>query len=158
MLEQSLECQVNLDKQPPSGMPGSHQGNTEILSNNSSVSPQLDWMKPSRRGITGDADREGDLENMSAHTCHTTHAGKVGAGQLLSTCVHIDGEGIRCRGFWKKKWAPTWKGGIVSLSEHNTVSSFLFLFWVLLAKQYNVYTSGYYICQNNYSMTNGTSM
>lgn len=94
---------------------------------------------------------------LSTHTSHATHAGKVSAGQLLSICMHMNGEGV---GRWglRKKWAPTWKGGIVSLSEHNTVSSFLFLFWVLLAKQYNVYTSGYYICQNNYSMTNGTSM
>lgn len=49
-------------------------------------------------------------------------------------------------------------GGGVSLPDHNTASSFLFLFSVLLAKQHNVYTSGYYICQNNYAMTNGTSM
>lgn len=49
-------------------------------------------------------------------------------------------------------------GGGVSLTDHNTASSFLFLFSVLLAKQHNVYTSGYYICQNNYGMTNGTSM
>ena len=76
---------------------------------------------------------------------------------MLSIHMHTDGEGIRRQGL-RKKWAQTWKGGIVSLSEHNTESSFLFLFWVLLAKQYNVYTSGYYICQNNYSMTNGTSM
>lgn len=46
----------------------------------------------------------------------------------------------------------------VSVPDHNTASSFLFLFSVLLAKQHNVYTSGYYICQNNYAMTNGTSM
>lgn len=49
--------------------------------------------------------------------------------------------------------------GAASLGAHTaTASSFLFLFSVLLAKQHNVYTSGYYICQNNYSMTNGTSM
>lgn len=87
----------------------------------------------------------------------TMHTRRAGARQGLSTCVPIDGESIGCP-VLQKKWAPPWKGGIVSLSEHNTVSSFLFLFWVLLAKQYNVYTSGYYICQNNYSMTNGTSM
>lgn len=48
--------------------------------------------------------------------------------------------------------------GIVSLTEHNSVSFFLFLFSVLLAKQASVYTGGYYICHNNYSMTNGASM
>lgn len=57
----------------------------------------------------------------------------------------------------KRAAAPAWKGGVVSLTERDTVSSFLFLFWVLLAKQRDVYTSGYYICQNNYSMTNGSS-
>lgn len=53
---------------------------------------------------------------------------------------------------------PARSGGGVSLPDHNTASSFPFLFSVLLAKQHNVYTSGYYICQNNYAMTNGTSM
>lgn len=53
---------------------------------------------------------------------------------------------------------PARSRGGVSLTDHNTASSFLFLFSVLLAKQHNVYTSGYYICQNNYGMTNGTSM
>lgn len=56
-----------------------------------------------------------------------------------------------------KSSGPTRSGDAVSLSEHGTVSSFLFLFWVLLAKHCDVYTSGYYICQNNYSMTNGSS-
>lgn len=58
----------------------------------------------------------------------------------------------------RKPSVPAGSRGGVSLPDHNTASSFPFPFSVLLAKQHNVYTSGYYICQNNYAMTNGTSM
>lgn len=74
---------------------------------------------------------------------HTAHARKAGRRLVLIP-----------RG---RAVAPLVSGGAVSLSEPGTVSSFLFLFWVLLAKHCDVYTSGYYICQNNYSMTNGSS-
>lgn len=72
--------------------------------------------------------------------------------------VSVDERGRTGQVGRQKPPVPAWRGGVVSLSAHNTASSFLFLFSVLLAKQHNVYTSGYYICQNNYTMTNGTSM
>lgn len=107
---------------------------------------------PRQRQIQHRSDGQRDAES---------HPGciRIPRGSRRSLCqFSTDEEG---RTGWvsrQKPPAPARSRGGVSLTAHNTASSFLFLFSVLLAKQHNVYTSGYYICQNNYGMTNGTSM
>lgn len=107
---------------------------------------------PKQRQIQHHSDGQSDAESCPG----CIH---IPRGSRRSLCqFSTDEEGRTGRVSRQKPPAPARSGGGVSLTAHNTASSFLFLFSVLLAKQHNVYTSGYYICQNNYGMTNGTSM
>lgn len=107
---------------------------------------------PKERQIQHRSNGQSNAETRSGCT-------DIPQGSCGSLCqFSMDEEGRTGRVSRQKPPVPLRSGGSVSLTDHNTASSFLFLFSVLLAKQHNVYTSGYYICQNNYGMTNGTSM